>query len=817
MPRDDLAVSVDKLRRVCDPAGFGFASTAELEPLEDVIGQHRAVAAIEFGIDIESQGYHIFALGPAGTGKTTVVRSYLSRKAESQPVPDDWCYVNNFDNADRPHAVRLPAGMGQQLRADVDEFVQELGTEIPRALESEGYRQELEEVERDFGRRRQELFTALEQEAQKRSFRIIQTAQGLGFAPVRDGEVMTPDEYSKLEDEARRAIDEAQAELQEIMHEHMRRLPALQKEARQRVADLDRSTVGTAAGQLIDALKLKYGSFDVVQRFLDSVRADILEHAVQFKGGDHTEDGGSQATLGRLLESRDSPLDRYRVNLLVDNSQLEGAPVVLETNPTFQNLVGRVEHEARFGALITNFTMIRGGALHRANGGYLILDARDVLTKPYAWEALQRALKNKRAVVETMGEELRVTYTRTLEPEPIPLDVKVILIGEANVYYMLYALEEEFRELFKVKADFASTMDWGAECPRHFAQFVGSICQAEGLRHFSPGGVARVMEHAARAAGDREKLAIKFGDIVDLVRQAHYWAGKNGNGLVEADDVQRAIDEMTFRSNRAEEILRESITHDVVMIDTEGEAVGQVNGLSVLSLGDHVFGKPSRITARSAIGRAGVVSIEREIGLGGPIHNKGALTLAGFVQGRFGQDHPVTFTASITFEQMYEGLEGDSASSAELYALLSSLSGYPLQQQYAVTGSVNHFGQVQAIGGVNEKIEGFFDVCRERGLTGGQGVLIPRSNLRHLMLRGDVVKAVQEGKFAVYAVSSIDEGIEILTGRPAGTRGPDGLYSEGSVNRAVEDRLRAMADRERRFRRQQDDCDESAGGSDAIG
>lgn len=804
MPSDELRVSADKLRRVCDPSAFDFASTADLEPLEDVIGQRRAVAAIEFGIDIESPGYHIFALGPAGTGKTTVVRSYLSKKAEGQPVPDDWCYVNNFENPDRPHSIRLPAGMGHQLRADVDVFVQELGTEIPRALEGEAYRQALEEVERDFGRRRQALFAALEEEAQRRGFRIMQTPQGLGFAPVREGEVMTPEEYGQLDEETRRGIDKAQNELQEVMHEHMRRLPLLQKEARQQVADLDRQTVGAAAGQLIDALKQKYAAFEAVLQFLDSVRSDILENAVDFKAGDQSEDGGPQAALGRLFESRENRLDRYRVNLLVDNSQLQGAPVVLEPNPTFQNLVGRVEHEARFGALVTNFTMIRGGALHRANGGYLILDARDVLLKPYAWEALQRALKNKRVAVETMGEELRVTYTRTLEPEPIPLDVKVILIGEASLYYTLYSLEEEFRELFKVKADFASTMDWGPECPLQFAQFVAAITKGEGLRDFAPSGVARVMEHAARSAGDQAKLAIRFGDIVDLVRQAHYWAGHNGNHLVEADDVQRAIDQIIFRANRAEENLREAITQEVIMIDTQGETIGQVNGLSVISLSDHAFGKPSRITARAAIGHAGVIHIDREIGLGGPIHNKGMLILVGFLQGRFGQGFPLSLTASITFEQLYEGMEGDSASCAELYALLSSLSGLPIRQQYAVTGSVNQFGQVQAIGGANEKIEGFYDLCRESGLTGSQGVLIPRANLRHLMLRTEVVEAVRAGQFHIYAVSTVDEGIEVLTGVPAGTVEADGHYTAGSVNRAVEDRLREMAVKERRFRRPAD-------------
>lgn len=801
MPRENYALSAEQLRRVCDPSQFGFSSTAELAPSDEVIGQDRAVSAISFGIDIESPGYHMYALGPTGTGKTTLVRKFLSRKAEEQPVPDDWCYVNSFDDSDLPRALRLPAGKGQQLRADMDRFVDELRVEIPRALEGEQYQQEHEQIDREFARQRQEVFLELQEEAEARRFRLLQTPQGLGFAPTLDGEVMTPEQFAALDEDTRRRIEEAQRELQEALHERLRRIPQLQKEARERLQELDRRTVGFAVSHLIDELKEKYREFEDVIRFLDEAQADILENAETFKQMEQLEEARQQVPFGRLLDVQENRFDRYRANLVVDNSGLRGAPVILESNPNYHNLVGRVEHQVQFGALVTNFTMIRAGALHRANGGYLILNARDVLTKPFAWDALKRALQDKEIVIETMGEEMRVVSTRTLQPEPIPLDVKVILIGDPILYYVLYALDEDFQELFKVKVDFATEMDWGPECPTQYARFIGTVCSEEGLRHFAPSGVARVVEQAARVVSDQNKLAVRFGDVVDLVRQANYWAGQNGNELIEAADVQRAIDEMIYRSSRIEERLRELIEDDVIMIDTEGSVVGQVNGISVVPMGDYAFGKPSRITARTAMGRAGVVNIDREIGLGGRIHNKGVMILAGYLQGKYAEEVPLTLSASITFEQMYEEVEGDSASSAELYSLLSSLSGFPISQELAVTGSVNQLGQVQAIGGVNEKIEGFYDVCRAKGLTGNQGVLVPRSNVQNLMLRQDVVEAVAEGRFSIYAVSTVDEGIEILTGKPAGERDAEGRYPEGTVNRAVQERMRSLAERERQFRR----------------
>ncbi|MHB0877222.1 MAG: Lon protease family protein [Anaerolineae bacterium] len=788
------ALTVDQLRRRCDPSVFHFASTAELPPLLEVIGQERAVGAIAFGIDIESQGYHMYALGPAGTGKTTTIRKFLDQRAAERQVPDDWCYVNNFEDADRPRALHLPAGMGARFKADMDRFSDELKAEVPRALESEQYQQAAQQIATQFERQRQELMEELAKRARQQSFALMQTPQGIGLAPLVEGEVITPEQFQKLPDDRRREIERAESNLQNELHEAMRRLPQLQREARDKLQTLDREAAGYAVGHLIDDLKQQYAQFEQVTIHLEQVRADVLNNIAMFRELEQLEQVQQQNPLAALMGARPVTLDQYRVNLIVDNSYLKGAPVVLETNPTFYNLIGRVEQQAQFGALVTNFTMIKAGALQRANGGYLMLSARDVLTKPFSWDALKRALHDRVATIETMGEELRVITTRSIEPEPIPLDIKVVLLGDPSIYYLLYTMDEEFQELFKVKADFATFTEWNDESVERYAQFIGTVCREESLRHFDPSGVALVVEQGAREIENQEKVSTRFGDVVDLVRQSSHWAGVKGHDLVTAEDVQKAVDERIHRADRLEKLLEEAIEKNIIMIDTQGQVTGQVNGLSVLPQGDYAFGRPTRITARSGIGRGGVVHIDREAGLGGPIHNKGVLILAGYLTGTYAHDMPLALSATLTFEQTYEGVEGDSASSAELYALLSSLSGIPLKQQFAVTGSVNQLGQVQPIGGANEKIEGFYDTCVGRGLTGDQGVIIPESNVRNLMLRQDVLDAVRDGRFHIYSVASIDQGIELLTGVPAGERGPDGTYPGGTVNRAVHQRLTTLAE-----------------------
>jgi predicted ATP-dependent protease len=566
--------------------------------------------------------------------------------------------------------------------------------------------------------------------------------------------------------------------------------------------------VGLTIEHLVNALKEKYAEFEQVVAFLEAAQRDLLENVQAFKEAKQMEEMEQQVPFAILRGRRGVSFDKYRANLIVDNCDTQGAPVVLASNPSHPNLIGRVEYEAQFGALITSFRNIKAGALHQANGGYLMVEARDVLMKPFAWDALKRSLKNQQVEIEPIGEEFRAIATRSLEPEPIPLDIKVVLIGDPVLYYLLYELDEEFQELFKVKADFAVQTDWEAATAMQYARFIGSICEDEGLHHFAPSGVGRVVERAARMVADQEKVATKFGEIVDLVRESSYWAGQDGHDLVEAADVERAIQEKVYRSNKLEERLQEMIADGTILIDTDGEVIGQVNGISVLPLGDYSFGKPTRITARTHVGSRGVVDIERETELGGRIHSKGVLILAGYLGGKFAEEIPLALSATIAFEQSYAEVEGDSASSAELYALLSSLSEFPLRQNLAVTGSVNQRGQVQAIGAVNEKVEGFFDVCRLEGLTGNQGVLIPAANVKNLMLREDVVEAVEGGQFHVYPVATIDEGVEILTGQAAGQRQPDGTFPEGTVNRAVEDALRELAEKGRKFVKEQEESEE---------
>lgn len=805
MSNNSFELSTDKLRRICDPKIFDFESTEELPALEEVIGQDRAVRAVSFGIDIDSPGYHMYALGPVGTGKTTTIKDFLERKSADEPVPDDVCYVNNFDDPDKPRMLQLPAGKGCEFRDDTDQLVEELKTEVPQAFESEEYQDEQEQIQEELQRRRQALLEELESEAESKGFTLLQTPQGIVLAPVIQGNVVSPDQFNELDEETRQQIERRRDELQDKLKETMRRVQQLHQEARQEIRDLDRQVVGFAVEHLINELKEKYSEFDEIVEFLNEVRADILNNVQAFKQAKQMEQMQQQMPAPMMRGQQQPSFEQYRANLIVDHCDLEGAPVILESNPSYYNLIGRIEHEAQFGALVTNFTNIKGGALHRANGGYLMVEARDILLKPFAWEALKRALKNNEVRIETMGQEVRAITTKTLEPEPIPLDVKVVVVGDPLLYYLLYNRDEDFQELFKVKADFAVQMDWDPETPEKYAQFIGDICRGENLNHFDPTGVAKVVERGARMVSDQEKLATKFGEICDLIRESSYWASQNGNQHVQAGDVQQAIEERVYRSNQVEERIQEMIEDGTILIDTAGEVGGQVNGISVLPLGDYSFGKPSRITARTHVGNEGVVNIDRETELGGRIHNKGVMILTGYLGGKFAEDIPLALSASITFEQLYEEVEGDSASSAELYALLSSLSGFSIRQDLAVTGSVNQRGQVQAIGGVNEKIEGFFDVCKLKGLTGDQGVVIPDSNVKNLMLREDVVEAVEEGQFHIYPVSTIDEGIAILTGKEAGERQPDGTYPKGTVNRAVQDRLQELGEKAKEFRKSKDE------------
>ena len=791
----------EQLYRYCDPQSLGFETTDDLEDLAEVLGQERAVEAVKFGIGIRSDGYNLFALGPNALGKYSIIRRFLESQAAEQPVPDDWCYVYNFAEAHKPKALRLPPGTALALRSDMERLIDETQSGIQSAFESDDYHHRRAAIDEEFRERQGGSVEDLQERARAENIALMRTPMGLALAPVSDGEVMSPEVFGKLPKEQRekseRDIETLQGELREIMQQ----APQLDRQRRARIRELEKEVTMFAIGHLIESTREKYAEHDAVIAYLGDVQDDLIEHVNDLRPSDPDTSPPPPFMPGSHLGRSDdsSAKRRYRVNVLVSSAETSGVPVVYEDNPTYANLVGRIEHIPEMGALITDFTLIKSGALHRANGGYLMLDARKLLTQPFAWEALKRALKSREIRLESANQAMNVISTISLDPQPIPLDTKVVLIGDRQLYYMLCSVEPEFGDLFKVEVDFDEDMDRNADSSRLYARLIAGVIHRNGLRSFAAPAVARVVEQASRIASDSEKVSIHFGNITDLLREADFWAADSGNDIVDRDDVQRAIDAQIRRADRIRERSLEAILRETMLIDTAGARVGQVNGLAVLSLGSLSFGRPSRITARYRVGRGEVIDIEREVDLGGPLHSKGVLILSSFLASRYAADRPLSLSASLVFEQSYGGVDGDSASSTELYALLSALADLPINQGMAVTGSVNQYGEVQAIGGANEKIEGFFDICAARGLTGEQGVLIPASNVKHLMLRDDVVRAAKDGKFSIYPIATIDEGIEILTRTPAGERDANGHFADGSVNARVEQRLIELAETRRRF------------------
>ena len=789
----------------CTLEHLDFTTTADLDG-EDVefIGQERPIAAIELGVSIDRQGYNIFALGPSGTGKYTVIEHYVGGRAAAEPPPSDWCYVNDFERPSRPRALRLPAGMGKQLQQDMDRLVDELRSGLSAAFESEEYATRRRALEEEFSEREQERLSGLQDDAHKRSVALVRTPNGLSFAPMKDGQIVSPDDFGKLPDEERKHLQGEMEALQELLQKVLLQLPRWKREFGARLRELDKEVASVVADDLVDDLLEKYEDMADVTSYLETVKLSVDDHLADFldPGEEKSEGGGDGDGTPPLPDSfkRSPALRRYRVNVLVDSTGATGAPVIYESNPSYLNLVGRVEQMSMMGALLTDFTLIKPGVLHRANGGYLILDARKVLTNPDAWEGLKRALQFRQVRIESPVQMHNLTSTVSLEPEPIPLDIKVILMGERQLYYLLAQADPDFNELFKIAADFDDEFVRDPGTTGHYARLIAAITRQEELLPFDKAAVCRVVERASRLAGDSERVTAQMAAIVDLLVEADHWARQAGAELVGADHVRQAVGAQVRRADRMQAQVRDMMLRETLHVDTEGERAGQVNGLSVLSLGTYSFGQPSRITASVHLGKGDVLDIEREVELSGPLHSKGVLILSGFLRGRYAQDRPLSLGASLTFEQSYSGVDGDSASSAELYALLSAIGGVPLKQSFAVTGSVDQRGEVQAIGGVNEKIEGFFDLCAARGLTGTQGVLIPRANVKHLMLRHDVVEAVAAGRFAVYPIATVDEGIEVLTGVPAGAAGADGAYPEGTVNRLVADRLAELAETARAWR-----------------
>jgi len=785
-----------QLRRHLDPASLGFTTTADIEPLTGLVGQERALAAIEFGTGIAQEAFHLFVLGPPGAGKTSAVRSFLESRASAKAPPDDWIYVNNFAAAHRPQAICLPRGRAAGLARAMVSAIDELRTALPAVFEGEEYQGRRQAIDDEAQQWQENAFSELNKRAQEAGIALLRTATGFAMAPARDGKVVKPEDFKTLpqkeQDEVQAAIETLQAELGDIL----KQLPRIDKDRRRRVRELDEELATVAVGAVLADVEEEFADLDAVASHLKNVRKDMVAHLAAFSGDD-SEPADSRAQPAD--SEKDARYRRYMVNVMIGDGGLDHAPIVESDNPTLGNLVGRIEHLSQMGALVTDFLLIKPGALHQANGGFLLLDTAKVLQQPFAWEALKRALRSRTIAIESPAAQAGMASTISLQPDRMPLDIKIVLFGDRRLYYALSAADPEFAGLFKVAADFNDTMDHSPQNAALFARLLASIVKRRGLRAIDAGGVARLIDESARMAGDSQKLTLRVEPTADLLCEADYWAGAASRDTITADDVARATREQIHRLDRLRDMTQESILRDIMLVDTSGEEVGQVNALSVMSVGSFAFGRPSRITARVRMGTGRLIDIEREVELGGPLHSKGVLILRGFLEGRYAHDAPLSLSASLVFEQSYGGIDGDSASAAELFALLSALAGAPLKQSLAVTGSVNQRGRMQAIGGVNEKIEGFFDICSSRGLTGEQGVIIPRSNLVHLMLREDVVEAAGRDAFHIYAISTIDEGIEILTGLPAGERDPQKVFTDGSINRLVEDRLIAFAASRRRF------------------
>jgi lon-related putative ATP-dependent protease len=783
------------LYHACDPNGFSFDSTAEITDLKRIIGQPRAVEALRFGVEIAQEGYNVFAVGQPGTGKHTLICDFLKKRAEAVPVPSDVCYVNNFADPHRPKFLSVPSGRGKELEQDMERIIEDSRNALKSAFENEEYQNRARGITQEFQERQQQAMEELQKRTQEKGLTLFRTPMGLAFAPVKEGNVVPPDEFSKLPEDERQRLEADVQSLQEGAQKLFQKIPTWERELRDKMKSLNKEVSTLAVGPLLQELRDKFREVPEVVEYLHEVEKDIIENLQDLLSREATpqQPGAPPPGMQESAQTR-----KYRVNVLVDHSKSKGGPVVYEDNPTYQNLMGRIEHLPHMGTLLTDFNMIRAGAFHRANGGFLVLDALKVLMQPLSWEGLKRTLRARKAKIESLGEVYGLISTVSLEPEPVPLNLKVVLAGPPMVYYLLQLHDPEFSELFKVTADFDIQMDRTPETQEEYGRLVGTLARHEGLRPLDRSGVARVIERSARMVGDGEKLSIHMQSITDLLRESDFWASKNGNGKITASDVDRAVEAWIYRSDRIRDRMQEQIERGTIFIDTTGQKIGQINGLSVMQLGGFAFGRPNRITARVRLGKGEVVDIEREVEMGGPIHSKGVLILSSYLGARYAKDHPFSLSASLVFEQSYGGIEGDSASSAELYALLSAIGEIPVKQSFAVTGSVNQHGEVQPIGGVNEKIEGFFDTCRRKGLTGEQGVLIPHSNVKHLMLRGDVVEAVREGRFHVFPVETIDQGIEILTGIPAGQPDGEGKYPMESVNGKVQARLSDLAEKARK-------------------
>lgn len=782
---------VKDLSKPCNPSSFKFTSTAEIEPLQGIIGQDRAIRSLSFALDIENEGYNIYLAGNFGTGKVTLAREMLETKARKNKVPSDWCYVNNFKNTECARALSMPAGLGKEFKKDVAANMDNVLKHIVKTFEGEEFEFQKSAILASFMEETNQIYSRLEEEARTFNFTISRNQSGVNSIPLKeDGTQLSQEEYMALPDDERAEMVKKSAIVQEKTNDAYRQYKELERQTKEQIKELEIATARQVAIPHFTTLYEKYSSLAEVVTYLHDMHQDILENLEMFK----TVEDDSPLNLLRRMDKR-SQVRRYQVNQIVDNSDLKHAPVIFETNPSFPNLFGQIEFESEFGVLTTDFSRIKAGSIHKANGGYLVINVYDIIKNFYVWDKLKRVIKNKEIVVESMSKTFGLGNSETLQPEAIPVDIKVVLIGEPEYYYLLYAHDEEFQKLFKIKADFDIDMQRTPKHVREYARFISSVCVGNQLRHFTPSAVAQVVDYGSRMADDQGKLSTLFNKLVEIIYEANCWAGYDKSKLVSREHVRRAIEEKHYRSAMLQEKMQEYIDQGTIMIDVDGAKIGQLNGLAVYQIGDHQFGKPVRITAKTFMGEKGLVNIEREIQLSGSIHSKGVLTLNGYLGAQYAQNKPLSLSASLTIEQSYSGIEGDSASSAELYTLLSSLAEVPLRQGIAVTGSVNQNGEIQPVGGVNQKIEGFFQVCKTRGLTGRQGVIIPRQNAKNLMLTEEVVAAVKDNLFTIWATKHVNEGLAILTGIEAGEINAAGDFPTESIHYLVNKKLSNWSNR----------------------
>ncbi len=783
-----------KLRRECGPDNLDCSSTEEIDPVDTIIGQPRAIHALKTGLSIGGKGFNIFVSGHHGTGKLTAVKDFLAEEAHKQENPGDVVYVNNFKDSYNPRFLAFPEeGSARSFRKDMEDLLEEIEQALKRAFESEEFAEEQKQLFEDLQEKRNELFSDINERARNEGMIIKSTSSGIYTVPIKDGREMTDDEFNALPKKEREEIANKRDRFNEEIRKTLKDSREIERKANEELQQLERKTAEFAIGPLFEELREKYSELEEVVEHLKELENHILENLQDF--AEQPQQKQNKVLQQQMMQEQEGNDRKYEVNVLVDNSEQRGAPVVIEQNPSYNNLFGKIEKESKYGALITDFTLIRPGSLHKANGGYLVIPAREILINPFSWDALKRALRNSRIDIEEAEERIGFMSTKTLKPEPVPLNVKVILIDDQQLYSLLYEYDSDFRKLFKVRADFDTEMERDKKNLNNFLGFIGKVCKEEDFLPFDQSGLSRMVEHSSRIAGHQDRLSTHFGDLSDIMREADHYAKLDKADNVTSEHVKKAIEYSHYRSNLIQVKIDELIKEGTIDIDVEGSELGQVNGLAVLDTGDLSFGKPSRITVSTAMGSNGFVDVERKAELGGPIHTKGMEILQGYLESTFAQDHAINLSARTVFEQSYSGIDGDSASSTELYAILSSLSGQPIQQGIAVTGSVNQKGEVQAIGGVNQKIEGYFEVCRMKGLNGQQGVMIPETNLPNLMLREEVIDAVKKGDFKIWSVSHIDEGIEILTGVKAGKKLKKGGFSKDSIKDKVDHRLKEMNDK----------------------